>query len=283
MKAGYNIGKLDNKLIFIPEFLTLEEFLQRTNIKNTQDVEIIEDLELANYTYKWLLINGIDFQKSLLYNIFLLQEKIFEDFKKNKPIMKYKQEELFKEIESLAPKIEENSSIVVQNINQERKILSVVKKEKILSNHEEFLLAGNAHFTVKNEDTKNRYTFRVKLSKPRKTNLNNGYNKIKYYFVSVLTGSDNTKNYTYLGMLKITQDEKIFYLTKCSNTKNTTAVKVFQWLLKNINNLPKNVSFYHEGYCARCGRLLTVPESIKSGFGPECIKIRKRNFNYLHS
>jgi hypothetical protein len=27
---------------------------------------------------------------------------------------------------------------------------------------------------------------------------------------------------------------------------------------------------HHEGKCGRCGRKLTVPESVKSGFGPEC-------------
>jgi hypothetical protein len=30
---------------------------------------------------------------------------------------------------------------------------------------------------------------------------------------------------------------------------------------------------WHEGSCARCGKKLTVPESIESGFGPECVKL----------
>jgi hypothetical protein len=30
---------------------------------------------------------------------------------------------------------------------------------------------------------------------------------------------------------------------------------------------------WHEGRCGRCGRKLTVPESIESGFGPECASI----------
>jgi hypothetical protein len=29
---------------------------------------------------------------------------------------------------------------------------------------------------------------------------------------------------------------------------------------------------HHEGRCGRCGRTLTVPESIESGIGPECAK-----------
>jgi hypothetical protein len=31
------------------------------------------------------------------------------------------------------------------------------------------------------------------------------------------------------------------------------------------------VEFWHEGKCGRCNRKLTVPSSIESGFGPECI------------
>ena len=72
-------------------------------------------------------------------------------------------------------------------------------------------------------------------------------------------------------------NQKEFYLTKGSKIdKNTPSVKGFEWLVKNIHNLPSNMSFFHEGHCARCGRLLTVPESIKTGFGPECEKIRKK-------
>ncbi|MGQ4872128.1 MAG: DUF6011 domain-containing protein, partial [Candidatus Thorarchaeota archaeon] len=32
--------------------------------------------------------------------------------------------------------------------------------------------------------------------------------------------------------------------------------------------LPEKVRIWHEGKCGRCGRRLTVPESIESGYGP---------------
>lgn len=32
---------------------------------------------------------------------------------------------------------------------------------------------------------------------------------------------------------------------------------------------------WHEGLCGRCGRRLTVPASIESGFGPECRAVRE--------
>jgi hypothetical protein len=34
-----------------------------------------------------------------------------------------------------------------------------------------------------------------------------------------------------------------------------------------------NLEIWHEGRCGRCGRKLTVPESIHNGYGPECIHL----------
>jgi hypothetical protein len=47
----------------------------------------------------------------------------------------------------------------------------------------------------------------------------------------------------------------------------------FAWFWDRLRNgnLPEQVEVHHEGRCGRCGRALTVPESIESGFGPECI------------
>jgi hypothetical protein len=36
------------------------------------------------------------------------------------------------------------------------------------------------------------------------------------------------------------------------------------------NDLPNIVEVHHNGHCARCGRMLTVPESLYTGFGPDC-------------
>ena len=121
------------------------------------------------------------------------------------------------------------------------------------------IFAGKALFTVENRKTGNRFTFKVCVC-DRDENL---------YFVSVLNGPDNYYNYTYLGIVRNKVD---FTLTKKSRyTENCQSYKVFKWLLANLNNLPEFIEINHEGKCLRCGRRLTVPESIKSGFGPECI------------
>jgi hypothetical protein len=36
--------------------------------------------------------------------------------------------------------------------------------------------------------------------------------------------------------------------------------------------LPGGYKIHHEGRCGKCGRLLTVPESVETGIGPECAK-----------
>lgn len=50
--------------------------------------------------------------------------------------------------------------------------------------------------------------------------------------------------------------------------------KVFYWLWVNhlgpSKALPTQVQFWHEGRCGHCGRRLTVPASIFTGFGPDC-------------
>ena len=124
----------------------------------------------------------------------------------------------------------------------------------IKSNFERFALAGRAVFTVRNDATGNRFTYRVKRSK-------NG----DVFFVSV----KELSGHRYVGMI---DKYKNFRLTKNSNFgKDDVEFRAFGWLWKFASKLPESVNVFHEGKCGRCGRALTVPESIESGFGPECI------------
>jgi hypothetical protein len=128
-----------------------------------------------------------------------------------------------------------------------------------LSNITSFVKAGKAVFTILNEKTGNRFTYRVKRHKENKS----------LYFVSVLSGSDNVSDYTYIGAIFGNK----FRTTKGSRVKSTAPSFVaFAWFLRNIKNLPEVIKVFHENRCGRCGRALTVPESVSNGFGPECIK-----------
>jgi hypothetical protein len=120
-----------------------------------------------------------------------------------------------------------------------------------------FIFAGNSTATFVNTKTNNRFTFKVKQKKD--SNL---------FFVSVLTNPDT---YTYIGTVingqfKHGKNSKI--------TKDAQSVRVFDYVFNNLvsNSLPNFIEVWHEGRCGKCGRNLTVPESIANGLGPECIK-----------
>lgn len=127
----------------------------------------------------------------------------------------------------------------------------------------QFALAGNARFTIVSKRTNARFTFRVRRPDGDRP-----------WFVSVLTGSDNESDYTFLGT--IFPDGTYRKSPKSRITGMAPSAVGFDWFWKHLaadpfDLLPAQVDVHHEGRCGRCGRALTVPESIESGFGPECI------------
>jgi len=127
-----------------------------------------------------------------------------------------------------------------------------------------FINGGNATLTIRSKVTGTRFTYKVQCDRTKKNEPN------KLLFVSVLTGNDNISNYTYIGMIK----NKIFQITKKSKFGNDApSVKIFAWFFQKINtdSLPSSCEVYHQGRCGRCGKKLTVPESIITGFGPLCV------------
>lgn len=126
-----------------------------------------------------------------------------------------------------------------------------------------FLLAGNAIFTLRSRKTGSRFTYRVSHKKGGDVS-----------FVSLLTGSDNSRDYSYMGLLP---DDKPTSLRGVGKGKSCASydapsAKAFQYLLDSIikGQIPESLEVWHEGRCGRCGRRLTVPESIDTGLGPEC-------------
>lgn len=132
---------------------------------------------------------------------------------------------------------------------------------KLTANTLDFVLGGNATFTILNAETGNRFTFKV----VRPTDDHP-------HFVRVLTGPDNEGDYSFLGT--IFEKKTYRHGSRSPISQGSQSAKVFSWAWSRIldHSLPPQVEVYHEGRCGRCGRKLTVPESIASGFGPECIK-----------
>ena len=121
----------------------------------------------------------------------------------------------------------------------------------------DFIFGGNALFTVKNIKTENRFTFKVIKHK-----------KEDIFFVKVLTNPDM---YEFIGSIRKGTDYK--HSSKSRISDDAQSVKVFGYLVNklNTNTLPEFIQIWHEGRCGRCGRTLTVPESIESGFGKYCL------------
>jgi hypothetical protein len=131
-----------------------------------------------------------------------------------------------------------------------------------------FVTAGNATLTVVGR--KDRYTFKVTRAKRRQ---GQGEEHAPWY-VSGLCGPDNELDYQHLGVLFPGELGGVAYVhSKRSPLAPDAPIAIaatwFFARLKDPTILTK-VQVYHEGRCGRCGRKLTVPESIVTGFGPAC-------------
>ena len=132
-----------------------------------------------------------------------------------------------------------------------------------------FIYAGNARITIVSKVTGIRFTFKVK----RKSHVDD------FWFVSVLTGTDNEADYQYLGYIyKHPANDELVYRHGGAKAKighQAPSAIAWGWLMIQLtHNNPdrlRQLEIWHEGSCGRCGRTLTVPSSIASGFGPECI------------
>lgn len=126
----------------------------------------------------------------------------------------------------------------------------------------QFILGGNALFTVKYSKTGVRYTYKVLVER----------NDMESLRVYVMCGNDNTKDYKKIGYIKIQNTRPEYH--PLSYTESLDSSVFFDNIFLNllIGLYMPLLEIWHEGRCCRCGRTLTVPESIEMGIGPECIK-----------
>ena len=125
-----------------------------------------------------------------------------------------------------------------------------------------FLLAGRAVFTVVNDATGGRFTFKVvRVEKEGRDPV---------HFVNLLAGPDNTTDFVRLGMIF---DETNFVVPReWSIGSDAPSAQAFRWVFGRLaaSRDLATVRFLHEGRCGRCSRVLTVPASIETGLGPVC-------------
>jgi hypothetical protein len=136
----------------------------------------------------------------------------------------------------------------------------------------EFVLAGSAIFTVKTPDSSpgagRHFTFRCD-----KVEASDRWPES--YFVKLLVGSDNENDYAYLGKLDSFTGQLRTSAKSC-RAANSFEVKLLNRVLARVWSgdhaayQQHGYETMHAGRCGRCARLLTTPESLAVGIGPEC-------------
>lgn len=121
-----------------------------------------------------------------------------------------------------------------------------------------YIFAGKAIFTVVSSKMGWRYTYKITQTKSNKDN----------YTIKVLYGSDNTEDYKHIGIL----NRRLLSLESYNieNGQIRLLMSFIHMLLNPLMEWPETCEFYKSDKCAACGRLLTTPESIESGYGPRC-------------
>lgn len=128
-----------------------------------------------------------------------------------------------------------------------------------------YLTGGNATFTLLSKKLNKRYTYNITQDKKVKNR----------YLVSLFYGSDNTDikgSYRFLGLFYT--DTMQLKVNSIGDAKRD-AGRMLEYFLEVIVNKrpwPETCEFYPSCHCARCGRKLTNPESIKKGIGPDCLE-----------
>lgn len=145
-------------------------------------------------------------------------------------------------------------------------------ENEITCNVKDFILGGNANFTIFQEKTEKRGEIQVKYHV--KSNDNRTCYFISTELVSQPCSIDfkDGRNLLYQGYIT-SNDLYNFRVGKKGITDyNKQAVNALLWVLKYSENIPPVVHIYHHGKCSVCGRKLTDAMSLRCGIGPTCRK-----------
>ncbi len=147
----------------------------------------------------------------------------------------------------------------------------MIAKEFVIAGRAIFTLSVPAPFVAEHPECSDRYTFQVKR-KPATDRWPESW------FINLLTGPDNSRDYSPLG--RMNPETGAMRLVRSTQMNDRSwSVKLVRRVLACVfevaNAKPEDIlragfELRHEGRCGRCGRRLTVPESIDIGLGPTC-------------
>lgn len=127
-----------------------------------------------------------------------------------------------------------------------------------------FVEGGHAVFTLVSKRSGDRFTYKVAPPPP-----SGDRPSTVRFFVSVLNGPNNEGDYAYLGCVYL--DGAYRHGKRSRIPADAPSAKGFEWFWPRRAALPADrCEVHHMGTCGRCGRALTVPESITTGLGPVC-------------
>ena len=131
-----------------------------------------------------------------------------------------------------------------------------------------YVLRGRSIFTLANKSSGTHLTYKVQR-------------KIEgdIYWVSLLIGCDNLKDYRFFGTIFPDYSGGPHWFKHSTNgkiTKMSTGAQAWDWFFYRLTHklsFPSEFVFYRPSRCTKCGAFLTTPESIDRGYGDECWNI----------
>jgi hypothetical protein len=131
-----------------------------------------------------------------------------------------------------------------------------------------YCVAGRATVTFRSTSTGVRFTYRIRQAEDKATG-----ELQPLWFVKLLVGADNESSYQYLGLIRHTPaGYRYEHGRKSTISEAAPSANGFEWAFRAlaVERIPPALEVWHNGQCGKCGRMLTVPESISAGLGPKC-------------
>lgn len=134
-----------------------------------------------------------------------------------------------------------------------------------------FVYGGNSIITIQSNKTNRHYTYRITRSKKQDD----------IFYVSVLSRFDNESNdsYKFLGCWVLNQG--FFWSNRSKISKTAASYIAAEWFFGSVSNTEHysklGAKVFRESYCSHCGKKITHPESLKTGYGRSCLSWAIKN------
>lgn len=122
--------------------------------------------------------------------------------------------------------------------------------------------------TLVSAKTGARFTYQIRRDKRNR----GGITTPMLRYVDVLTGADNTRDFTFIGTVYAAAEPQLFRWSAASPIgRDAPSVVALTWAWPRLFTvIPADLEVWLAARCVHCRRLLTVPTSIAQGMGDDC-------------